>query len=157
MSTDLELLNRDVSNLKSEMAQVSVLVERIDTTIEKLTEVSTSISQLLAVQGSRLDQQEKSSTQLSLLIEKRRDEVSESVQILHNRINNNEKEFREELAKMNANILAELKKISEDNKSQYTKVTEKISGLEKWMWIVMGGSAVVGFILSRLDISKFFG
>lgn len=156
MSINVDQLNRDVYNLKSEMAQVSVLVERLDTTIEKLTEVSTSISQLLAVQGSRLDQQEKSSNQLSLLIEKRKDEVSESVQILHNRINNNEKEFREELSKMNDNILGEIKKIREDNIAQHKQMSEKMTQLERWIWVVTGGGLVVGFIISHLDLSKIF-
>ena len=41
-------LYKDVVKLKSDMAQINVLVDRIDVTIEKLTEVSKNISELLA-------------------------------------------------------------------------------------------------------------
>ena len=68
---DLNEIAKEVSALRADMAQINTLVDRLDITIEKLTEVSTNVSQLLAVQGSRLDQQERSSSQLSLLIEKR--------------------------------------------------------------------------------------
>ena len=83
MLNNIDNLSKEVSALRADMAQINTLVDRLDLTIEKLTEVSTNVSQLLAVQGSRLDQQERSSNQLSLLIEKRKDEVSESVETLH--------------------------------------------------------------------------
>lgn len=147
---DLNELAKEVSALRADMAQINTLVDRLDVTIEKLTEVSTNVSQLLAVQGSRLDQQERSSSQLSLLIEKRKDEVSESIEILHKRINTSEKDFKVELEKLNERILDEIKAIREDNLEQHKALNEKISKLEKWVWYVTGGAAVVGFLLSKV-------
>ncbi len=155
---DLNELSKQVSELRADMAQINTLVDRLDITIEKLTEVSSSVSQLLAVQGSRLDQQEKSSNQLSLLLEKRKDEFSESVEILHKRINTTEKDFKAELEKSNEKILGEMKAIREESKSNYAALNKKISDMEKWMWIVTGGALVVGFLLSKvINVSKFFG
>lgn len=155
---DLNELAKEVSALRADMAQINTLVDRLDVTIEKLTEVSTNVSQLLAVQGSRLDQQERSSNQLSLLIEKRKDEVSESIEILHKRINTTEKDFKQELEKLNEKILEEMKAIREDNLEQHKALNEKISKLEKWMWIVTGGAAVVGFLLSKvINLGVLFG
>lgn len=148
--TDLNELAKEVSALRADMAQINTLVDRLDVTIEKLTEVSTNVSQLLAVQGSRLDQQERSSNQLSLLIEKRKDEVSESIENLHKRINTTEKDFKQELEKLNERILDEIKAIREDNLEQHKALNEKISKLEKWVWYVTGGAAVVGFLLSKV-------
>lgn len=147
---DLNELAKEVSALRADMAQINTLVDRLDVTIEKLTEVSTNVSQLLAVQGSRLDQQERSSNQLSLLIEKRKDEVSESIENLHKRINTTEKDFKQELEKLNERILDEIKAIREDNLEQHKALNEKISKLEKWVWYVTGGAAVVGFLLSKV-------
>lgn len=147
---DLNELAKEVSALRADMAQINTLVDRLDVTIEKLTEVSTNVSQLLAVQGSRLDQQERSSSQLSLLIEKRKDEVSESIEILHKRINTSEKDFKVELEKLNERILDEIKAIREDNLEQHKALNEKISKLERWVWYVTGGAAVVGFLLSKV-------
>ena len=155
---DLNELAKEVSALRADMAQINTLVDRLDVTIEKLTEVSTNVSQLLAVQGSRLDQQERSSNQLSLLIEKRKDEVSESIEILHKRINTTERDFKQELEKLNEKILEEMKAIREDNLEQHKALNEKISKLEKWMWIVTGGAAVVGFLLSKvINLGVLFG
>lgn len=147
---DLNEIAKEVSALRADMAQINTLVDRLDITIEKLTEVSTNVSQLLAVQGSRLDQQERSSSQLSLLIEKRKDEVSESIENLHKRINNTEKDFKAELEKLNEKILQEMKAIREDNLEQHKALNEKISKLEKWIWYVTGGAMVVGFLFSKV-------
>lgn len=155
---DLNELAKEVSALRADMAQINTLVDRLDVTIEKLTEVSTNVSQLLAVQGSRLDQQERSSNQLSLLIEKRKDEVSESIEILHKRINTTEKDFKVELEKLNEKILGEIKAIREDNLEQHKALNEKISKLERWVWYVTGGAAVVGFLLSKvINLATLFG
>ena len=144
--TDLNELTKEVSALRADMSLINTLVDRLDITIEKLTEVSTSVSQLLAVQGSRLDQQERSSNQLSLLIEKRKDEVSESLENLHKRINTTERDFKHELEKSNEKILQEIKAIREENIVQHKALNEKISKLEKWVWYVTGGAAVIGFL-----------
>lgn len=158
MAHNYDELSREVNALRADMAQINTLVDRLDLTIEKLTEVSTNVSQLLAVQGSRLDQQERSSNQLSLLIEKRKDEVSESVEILHKRINDTEKDLKSELEKSNANILNEIKAIREESRANHAALNKKISDMEKWMWLVTGGAAVVGFFLSKvIDFSKIFG
>lgn len=155
---ELNDLAKEVSALRADMAQINTLVDRLDVTIEKLTEVSTNVSQLLAVQGSRLDQQERSSSQLSLLIEKRKDEVSESIEILHKRINTTEKDFKQELEKLNEKILGEIKAIREDNLEQHKALNEKISKLEKWVWYVTGGAAVVGFLVSKvINLGALFG
>jgi hypothetical protein len=107
--SELTELSKEVAILKTDMAQVSGLIDRLDLTIAKLTEVSTTVSQLLAVQGNRLEQQEKSAYQFSALLEKRRDEAAESNEIMHKRISSAEKEFQTEIAKLNDKILDEMK------------------------------------------------
>ena len=69
---------KDVYQLKADMAQINTLVDRLDITITKLTEVSTNISELLAVQTNRLETQEKLSSKLFEIIEKRKDESEQS-------------------------------------------------------------------------------
>ena len=156
--TDISDLAKEVGQLKTDMAQVNTLVDRLDLTIEKLTEVSTTVSQLLAVQGSRLEQQEKSSAQFSMLLEKRRDEAMENADMLHKRITSAEKDFKQEIEKLNNKILDEMKAMREDNARQQAEMIKKITDLEKWVWIVSGGAAVVGFLASHvIDLSKFFG
>jgi len=155
--SELTELSREVAILKTDMAQVSGLIDRLDLTIAKLTEVSTTVSQLLAVQGNRLEQQEKSAYQFSTLLEKRRDEAAESNDIMHKRISSAEKEFQTEIGKLNDKILDEMKSMRAESKQQHDELSSKMSKLEKWVWVVSGGGAVVGFLLSHvINLDKFF-
>lgn len=155
--SELSELSKEVAILKTDMAQVSGLIDRLDLTIAKLTEVSTTVSQLLAVQGNRLEQQEKSAYQFSTLLEKRRDEAAESNDIMHKRISSAEKEFQTEIGKLNDKILDEMKSMRVESKQQHDELSNKMSKLEKWVWVVSGGGAVVGFLLSHVvNLDKFF-
>jgi hypothetical protein len=155
--SELTELSKEVAILKTDMAQVSGLIDRLDLTIVKLTEVSTTVSQLLAVQGNRLEQQEKSAYQFSALLEKRRDEAAESNDIMHKRISSAEKEFQTEIGKLNDKILDEMKSMRAESKQQHDELSDKMTKLEKWVWLVSGGAAVVGFLLSHVvNLDKFF-
>ena len=155
--SELTDLSKEVAELKTNMAQINVLVDRLDLTIEKLTEVSTTVSQLLAVQGSRLEQQERSANQFSLLLEKRRDEAAMSNEMMHKRISSAEKDFKDEIEKLNDKILDEMKEMRVESKSQHDELSDKMTNLEKWVWIVSGGGAVVGFLLTNvINLDKFF-
>lgn len=155
--SELTDLTKEVVALKTDMAQINVLVDRLDLTIEKLTEVSTTVSQLLAVQGSRLEQQERAASQFAILLEKRRDEAAESNEMMHKRISSAEKDFKAEIEKLNDKILDEMKEMRAESKSQHDELSNKMSKLEKWVWVVSGGGAVVGFLLSHVvNLDKFF-
>jgi ABC-type transporter Mla subunit MlaD len=154
---DINELSKEVNALRADMAQVNILVDRLDVTIAKLTEVSTTVSQLLAVQGNRLEQQEKSSNQLSQLLEKRRDEAAESTEMLHKRISSAEKDFKTEIEKLNERILDEMKAMREENSKSMELLNNKITIIEKWMWVMVGGGAVIGFLLSKVvNLSALF-
>lgn len=142
---EISEIYNDIVHLKTDMAQINVLVERLDVAIVKLTEVSSSVTQLLAVQGSRLDQQKETNNQMSGLIEKRKEELEKT-----------KKDFKEEMEKLNNKIIHEMQLMREEFKGQHNTLSKKISDMEKWRWIVTGGALVVGFLLSKaIDVSKF--
>jgi chromosome segregation ATPase len=141
-------LYRDVYQIRAEMGQLNGLIERLDTTIERLTEVSTTISKLLAVQTNRLDHLEKMSSDLS-------NEVDENDKHIHTQIATVEKELYKEIEDHHLKIMSELKIMKEENQKQHASLSEKLAFVERWMWVVSGGAAVIGFILSKVT-SKFF-
>jgi uncharacterized coiled-coil protein SlyX len=126
-------LSEDVTSLQKDMAQVGTLVDRLDVTIEKLTEVSSTVSQLLAVQGNRLEFQEKVASKLEDLVEKRRQETDTMVKDLHTKIEKVESDTYKDI---------------EANKDK--EMSDRIGRLEKWMWTIVGGGAAVGFIVSKV-------
>lgn len=136
--SDVKKLAESVNDLQKDMAQVGTLVDRLDVTIEKLTEVSTTVSQLLAVQGNRLDFQEKVAAKLEDLIEKRRVETETMIKDLHKKIDDGQKASSEQHSTMNKDIV------------------ERIGKIEKFVWMSLGGGAVIGFILSRIPWQLLF-
>ena len=149
-------LYKDVVKLKSDMAQINVLVDRIDVTIEKLTEVSKNISELLAVQANRLEFQEKITQQLSVLMEKRRDESEENVRYLREEMEKVEKDLNKVLDEKYHDILDEIKSIRDDNSKQHQQMQDKFSQFERWMWMVSGGAVIIAFLLSKIAPIKIF-
>lgn len=146
--SNVQAIYKDVYQLKAEITQISNILTKLDNTIDKLTEVSTNISQLLAIQTNRLETQEKISEKLSK-------ELDDNDKLIRQEIARLEKDLREELEDQYDEILKEIKSMKESNHKQHETLNSKLAIVEKWIWLVSGGAAVVGFILSKLT-SKLF-
>lgn len=153
---DLSKLTEDVSYLKKDMAVVGNLVDRLDTTIDKLTDISNNISSLLAVHETKLTSQEIITKQTTELVEKRRVEMESKIELLHARISSGERELEEKIDAEYEDIMTQLKEMRQESAAQHSALNERISTMEKWMWIVIGGSIVVGFILNAVPWNNFF-
>ena len=62
------------------------------------------------------------------------------------------KELQNMMDELRTDLLHEIKALREDMSDQHEIEKKKIEDLNKWRWIVMGGAAVVGWILSRLGL-----
>lgn len=60
------------------------------------------------------------------------------------------KELQSMIDSLRDDIMSELKSIRTDMKSQHDIENKKIEDLNKWRWIVMGGAAVIGWVISRM-------
>ena len=150
-------LAEEVSYLNRDMAVVNTLVSRLDTTIDKLTDISSSVSSLLAVHETKLTSQEIISKQLSNLVEARRVETEDKVQLLHERISSGERELKESIDDQYDELMKEIKEMRAESTTQHTVLSERITAMEKWMWTVIGGAAIVGGIITLVPWSTIFG
>ena len=150
-------LSEDVSYLNRDMAVVNTLVGRLDMTIDKLTDISSSVSNLLAVHETKLTSQEIISKQLSDLVEARRVETDDKIQILHERISSGERELKENIDDQYDELMKEIKEMRAESTIQHNTLSDRITTMEKWMWTVIGGSAIVGGIISLVPWSTIFG
>jgi len=150
-------LAADVSYLQQDMAKVGALVDRHDTIIDKLTEVSTSLSQLMAVHESKVTAQELIMKQTTDLVEKRRVEVEDKVQQLHARISSGERELGTKIEDQYDDIMTEIKEMRAESVKQHDALSDRITAMEKWHWIVIGGAVVVGTLISQFNLSQLFG
>jgi len=149
-------LAEDVSYLNRDMAVVNTLVGRLDTTIDKLTDISSSVSNLLAVHETKLTSQEIISKQLSDLVEARRVETDDKVQLLHERISSGERELKESIDDQYDELMKEIKEMRAESTIQHNTLSDRITAMEKWMWTVIGGSAIVGGIITLVPWASIF-
>lgn len=153
-TTDVDKLAENVSALQKDMAQVGALVDRLDVTIEKLTEVSTTVSQLLAVQGNRLEFQEKVAERLQELVEKRRQEMDASLKDVYARVEKIEADIYKEMEEYNDSVLDEIKSLRADGAQQHKDMNDRIGRFERWMWTCVGGGSILVFLLNATEILK---
>ena len=60
------------------------------------------------------------------------------------------KELQAMVDDLRTDLLAELKAMREDMARQHEIENKKIEDLNRWRWIVMGGAAVVGWVVSKM-------
>ena len=126
---ELELLKKEVQDMKN-------IHIRLDTAIEKLTDVSSCVNRILAVHEEKITRQEED-------IVANEKEIKGQILDVHSRINNSYKELR--------NIISTHEKEEEKRFDELKdQISNRIGILEKWRWIIMGGSIVAGFILHKL-------
>lgn len=155
--TEIKRLSETVNTLQKDMAQVGTLVDRLDVTIEKLTEVSSTVSQLLAVQGSRLDFQEKIQERLEKVVEERRQETEKNIKDVYVRIEKVEKDLQGDLDDSHNKIVEKIEELSKSGTQQHQVLNDRMTRMEKWMWMLIGGGIVIGTLFDKIDFTKFFG
>lgn len=151
----IDRLAQDVSYLQTDMAKIGMLVDRLDLTIDKLAEVSTSLSHLLAVHESKITAQDTLVKNTSDLVEKRRVEMEDNVKLLHARISSGERELEAKLDDQYDDIMEELKEMRAESNKQHETLNNRITILEKWMWVAIGALAVINFLGGNIDFSAF--
>ena len=120
----LESLRKDIENNQS-------INNRLDTAIDKLTDVSTSIKSMLAVHEEKIQRQEQIDDIIFTRLKERADEIDNVYRDLQREINQVEKR-----------VLVEIKSLRND-------IGSRVGVLEKWRWLIIGGSIVLGWVLSK--------
>lgn len=152
----IQRLADDVSSLQQNMAKFGSLVDRLDITIDKLTEVSTSVSQLLAVHESKLTAQEEYTRHITDLVERRRVDTDDKIKAIGDRIIAGEKDIQNKLDNQYDALLEEIKAARKDSAGEHKELVDRIGKIEKWSWIVIGGAVVVGFMLRQINFAGLF-
>jgi hypothetical protein len=98
-----------------------------------------------------------SEVNLFQLLEDRRVEAQQQMETLHKRIGSLRDELYDEVASSHKEIMTEIRELKEDQRQHARDMDERLSNLERWKWIVVGGASAVGFVIAiGLDIANFF-
>ena len=126
-TTDIKV---QLAGLKKDIENVNNLNGRLDQAIEKLTEVSTSIKQMLAVHEEKISRQE----QIDEIIFDKLKERAAEVDTVH-------RDLTKEIQQVEKRLLIEIKQLKVD-------IGGRVGTLEKYKWLILGGAIVIGWILS---------
>ena len=126
-TTDLKV---QIEGVKKDVENVSNLNTRLDTAIQKLTDVSTSIKSMLAVHEEKISRQEQID---DIIFGKLKDRETE--------IDKVHRELSKEIQHLEKRLLVEIKTIKLD-------FGARVGILERYKWLIMGGAIVLGWILS---------
>ena len=119
----LESLTKDIENINN-------IQGRLDTAIDKLTDVSTSIKSMLAVHEEKIQRQEQID---DIIFKKLKDRDSEVDEVF--------RDLQREMDQVEKRLLNEIRSLRND-------LTGRVGVLEKYRWIILGGAIVIGWIVS---------
>ena len=124
-------LKVQIEGLRKDVENVNNIQSKLDTAIDKLTDVSSSIKSMLAVHEEKITKQEQIDEVIFDKLKERQANINQVYDDLYKNITQVERR-----------LLLEIKSLKHE-------LTGRVSMLEKWKWLIVGGSIVVGFILSR--------
>ena len=127
-TTDIKI---DIESLRKDIENVNSIHNRLDTAIDRLTDVSSSIKSMLAVHEEKIQRQEKID---EVIFEKLKDRADEITDVY--------RELKKDIELTEKRVLIEIKSLKND-------IGSRVGMLEKYRHIIIGGAIVVGFILSK--------
>ena len=148
---DIDNLKTEIALLKKDAKTGELIHQRLEVAIEKLSDIGVSCKQMLSQQQTRLERAEQTDDDIFITLESRRKEWDNDLKELHSRITTNSRELREHQVQSENKMLDELR-------AMRNQLSERVGVLEKWRWIIIGGSIIVGLMMSNPDnmIFDFF-
>jgi peptidoglycan hydrolase CwlO-like protein len=127
-TTDIKI---DIESLRKDIENVNSIQGRLDTAIDRLTDVSSSIKSMLAVHEEKIQRQEKIDEVIFDKLKDRADEISDVY-----------RELKKDIELVEKRVLIEIKSLKND-------IGSRVGVLERYRWVIMGGAIVIGWILSK--------
>ena len=146
--SDLEKLKTEIALLKKDAKTGELIHQRLEIAIDKLSEIAIQCKQMLAQQEQKLTRAEQTDDDIFITLESRRKEWDNDLKELHSRITTNTRELRDNQYHLETKLLNEIRMVR-------TQLSERVGVLEKWRWLIIGGSIIIGLMMSNPD-SMFF-
>jgi gas vesicle protein len=154
-----------VVSIETKVAVMEDAISRYEDAIAKLVEVSQDLKQMLAVHEIRHQERERAEMTL-------KNEMDKENNILHGRINDLSRDTKQELDSQYDEIMKMLKAMREESCAHHKKIEDsmtdlktneiaplknRLSSLERWRWLIVGGGLVIAAILYNIPWQNFIG
>ena len=142
MADDLSKIQTKIALLEKDAKTGEQIHRRLEIAIDKLSDCAISLKGMLAQQEQKLTKAEQTDEDIFITLEARRKEWDNDLKELHARITTNTKELREHQIQSENNMLNELRHMRQ-------QLSERVGVLEKWRWLIIGGSIIIGLMMSN--------
>ena len=141
---DLSKIETKIALLEQDAKSAEQIHNKLEIAIEKLTDITISLKSMLIQQETKLAKAEETDNDIFVTLESRRLEWDNDLKDLHSRITTNSRELREHQVQSESKMLYELRNLRQ-------QLDNRVAVLEKWRWIIVGGSIIVGLMVSNPD------
>ena len=131
------------NDIRVEVAVLQSVVYKIDNTVAEIAKSSAEVTRLLAVHDSRINNLETGNK-----------ENTTDVRDLYKKMGENTKEILTKIDEMEVRIEDRIKEHTDKSTIQHKSISERLTVLENWRYVVVGASIAFGFLLKHLDIFK---
>lgn len=84
-------------------------------------------------------------------------EIKTELKVVHGRINDGQEKVMAKLSEMSKDADSQHNGIVDRMNAMDTRINGRISTLERWRWMILGGAVVLGYLVSQIPIGRFFG
>ena len=150
--SDLNKIQTKIALLEQDAKSAEQIHNKLEVAIEKLTEITISLKGMLVQQETKLAKAEETDNDIFITLESRQIKWDNDLKELHSRITTNSRELREHQVQSESKMLYELRNLRQ-------QLDNRVAILEKWRWIIVGGSIIVGLMISNPNsmVFKMFG
>ena len=142
--SDISKIQTKIALLEQDAKSTEQIHNKLEVAIEKLTEITISLKGMLVQQETKLAKAEETDNDIFVTMESRQLKWDNDLKELHSRITTNSRELREHQIMSENKMLNELRNIR-------NQLDNRVAVLEKWRWIIVGGSIIIGLMVSNPD------
>ena len=142
--SDISEIKTQIALLEQDAKSAEQIHNKLEIAIEKLTDITISLKSMLIQQETKLAKAEEVDNDIFVTLESRQVKWDNDLKELHSRITTNSRELREHQIQSENKMLNELRNIR-------NQLDNRVAVLEKWRWIIVGGSIIVGLMMSNPD------
>lgn len=162
MPDELNAVKTDVALIKKDIKQIGRFFDKVDNAVDAMAGIQKALAvqnQIIMNFNDKLEQQAELIEENKILDKERSAVLGDRMEVYrrsskedHQRIHDQNQAHRKE---RNEEIIKELRHIDSKVDKRLTVIETKLAAVERWKYYMMGISAAVVFIISKLDITSF--
>ena len=161
---ELNVVKTDVALIKKDIKQIGRFFDKVDNAVDAMAGIQSALAvqhQIITNFNDKLETVEKQVEENKRLDKERSAVLGATMEVYrqsskedHQRIHDQNQAHRKE---RNEEIIKELKHIDSKVDKRLVVIETKLAAVERWKYYMMGISAAVIFIITKLDIKSFIG